>query len=75
VSVYHSSKICISYIYHTRIYGCLTSTYESGFTRLFLYGRTDTIRASSTESLAFCRAMQDPSVAVRLYGKLHNLLL
>ncbi|XP_065916399.1 carnitine O-acetyltransferase-like isoform X2 [Dysidea avara] len=47
-----------------KMYGCLTSTYESGFTRLFLYGRTDTIRASSIESLAFCKAMLDPSVTV-----------
>ena len=62
-------------MYMHRIYGCLTSTYESGFTRLFLYGRTDTIRASSTESLAFCKAMQDPSVTVRLYQKFHDLLL
>ena len=54
------------------MYGCLTSTYESGFTRLFLYGRTDTIRASSIESLAFCKAMLDPSVTVRSHEKLHD---
>jgi len=47
-----------------RTHGRLTSTYESGFTRLFFYGRTDTIRASSIESLAFCKAMLDPMATV-----------
>ena len=46
------------------MYGHLTATYESGSTRLFLYGRTDTIRASSIESLAFCKAMVDPNTNV-----------
>ncbi|XP_065885479.1 carnitine O-acetyltransferase-like isoform X2 [Dysidea avara] len=52
-------QVAIQLAYY-KMYGRLTSTYESGFTRLFLYGRTDTIRASSIESLAFCRAMLDP---------------
>jgi len=56
------------------MYGCLTSTYESGYTRLFLYGRTDTIRASSIESLAFCKAMLDPSVTVSLHEKCCQIL-
>ena len=43
-----------------RMYGHLTATYESAATRLFLLGRTDTIRACSVESLSFCKAMSDP---------------
>jgi len=46
------------------MYGHLTATYESAATRQFLLGRTDTIRASSLESLAFCKAMSDPAATV-----------
>ena len=46
------------------MYGHLTATYESGTTRLFLHGRTDTIRAASIESLAFCKTMLDPNINV-----------
>ncbi|XP_065916864.1 carnitine O-acetyltransferase-like isoform X2 [Dysidea avara] len=54
-------QVAIQLAYY-QMYGRLASTYESGYTRLFFYGRTDTIRASSIESLAFCKAMLDPSV-------------
>lgn len=46
------------------MYRCLTATYETAATRLFLLGRTDTIRASTIESLAFCKAMSDPAATV-----------
>lgn len=46
------------------MYGYLTATYESGSTRQFLYGRTDTIRSASLEALAFCKAMLDAAVTV-----------
>ena len=46
------------------MYGYLTATYESAATRQFLFGRTDTIRACSVESLAFCKAMSDPTATV-----------
>ena len=46
------------------MYGHLTATYESGSTRLVLYGRTDTIRAASVESLTFCETMLDPNASV-----------
>lgn len=36
-----------------------TQTYESSMTRLYAEGRTETIRSASTESVAFCRAMED----------------
>jgi len=44
--------------------GHLTATHESGTSRQFLRGRTDTIRGSSVESLAFCKAMSDPTATV-----------
>ena len=47
-----------------RIYGYLAATYESATTRQFLFGRTDTIRACSVESLSFCEAMLDPATTV-----------
>jgi len=47
------------------MYGHLTATYESGSTRQFLYGRTDTIRGASLEALAFCKIMTDPTATVR----------
>ncbi|KAF9913809.1 hypothetical protein BX616_009538 [Lobosporangium transversale] len=37
------------------------ATYETGSTRQFLHGRTETIRTLSPDSLAFCKAMQNPS--------------
>ncbi|KAG0048844.1 hypothetical protein BGZ83_006264 [Gryganskiella cystojenkinii] len=37
------------------------ATYETGSTRQFRHGRTETTRTLSKESLAFCKAMQDPS--------------
>lgn len=54
---------CLEYL-HYRMYGHLTATYESSSTRLFLHGRTDTIRAASVESLAFCKAVLDPNTSV-----------
>eukprot|EP01062_Namystynia_karyoxenos_P028413 TRINITY_DN2152_c0_g2_i1.p1 TRINITY_DN2152_c0_g2~~TRINITY_DN2152_c0_g2_i1.p1 ORF type:complete len:838 (+),score=323.43 TRINITY_DN2152_c0_g2_i1:102-2615(+) len=38
-------------------------TYESSMTRLFKYGRTETIRACSTESCRWVRAMEDKQTA------------
>jgi carnitine O-acetyltransferase len=43
-------------------YGHPTAMYESGGTRWFKYGRTDTIRSTSNASHAFLRAMVDPDV-------------
>jgi len=40
------------------------ATYETASTRQFRNGRTETTRTLSKESLAFCKAMQDPSVKV-----------
>ncbi|KAJ2163094.1 Carnitine O-acetyltransferase mitochondrial [Coemansia sp. RSA 552] len=35
-------------------------TYEAAATRKFLHGRTETCRSVSNESVAFCRAFEDP---------------
>ncbi|XP_019640774.1 PREDICTED: carnitine O-acetyltransferase-like [Branchiostoma belcheri] len=45
-----------------RVYRVACATYESGSTRMFHLGRTDTIQSASVESLEFCTAMQDSSV-------------
>ncbi|KAF9572423.1 hypothetical protein EC968_009901 [Mortierella alpina] len=37
------------------------ATYETGSTRQFRHGRTETTRTLSNESVAFCKAMEDPS--------------
>lgn len=37
------------------------ATYESASTRMFKLGRTDTIRSCTEASVAFCKAMQDPT--------------
>ncbi|OJJ47147.1 hypothetical protein ASPZODRAFT_151694 [Penicilliopsis zonata CBS 506.65] len=54
-----------------KMYGVSRPTYESAATRKFQEGRTETTRSVSDESVAFCRAHHDPSVAreevVRLF--------
>lgn len=42
-----------------KLYGRPAPTYESAQTRKFRWGRTETIRSCSVESLAFCQAMED----------------
>jgi carnitine O-acetyltransferase len=37
--------------------GTVVSTYETGLTRLFKHGRTETIRTLSSESYAWVKAM------------------
>ena len=50
-------QIALFYIFMHRIYGKLTSTYESASTRRFQEGRVDNIRAASPEALKFVQAM------------------
>uniref|UniRef100_A0A8C7ET48 Carnitine O-acetyltransferase n=1 Tax=Neovison vison TaxID=452646 RepID=A0A8C7ET48_NEOVI len=45
------------------IYKQACATYESASLRMFHLGRTDTIRSASVDSLAFVKAMDDPSVS------------
>ncbi|XP_038060397.1 choline O-acetyltransferase-like isoform X2 [Patiria miniata] len=49
-------QIALQFTYF-RIYGHLTSTYESASTRRFLEGRVDNIRAATVEALEFSRSM------------------
>ncbi|KAJ3356447.1 Carnitine O-acetyltransferase mitochondrial [Allomyces javanicus] len=44
-----------------KMYGVSKPTYESAQTRKFAYGRTETGRSVSCESVAFVKAMEDPS--------------
>ncbi|KAF9314767.1 hypothetical protein BG003_003839 [Podila horticola] len=46
------------------------ATYETASTRQFRNGRTETTRTLSTDSLAFCKAMEDKSVSAQEKVKL-----
>ena len=48
-----------------RLHNEVTAVYETGHTRLFYHGRTDTIKAMTVDSLAFVRSMDDAAVSVR----------
>ena len=54
-------QMAIQLAYH-RMHGQFVATYETGHTRAFFHGRTDTVRTLSTESVAWVRAMQDAGV-------------
>lgn len=58
------TEICLP----CRIYGQACATYESASLRMFHLGRTDTIRSSSMDSLAFVKGMDDSTVLVRDLG-------
>lgn len=45
-----------------KMYGKNRPTYESAATRKYQLGRTETCRSVSTDSVAFCKAMEDPAV-------------
>lgn len=45
-----------------KMYGKNRPTYESAATRRFQQGRTETCRSVSDDSVAFCKAMADPSI-------------
>ncbi|KAL0074914.1 acyltransferase ChoActase/COT/CPT [Phycomyces blakesleeanus] len=44
-----------------KMFGVNRPTYESGQTRKFQRGRTETCRSVSTESIRFCKLMEDPT--------------
>lgn len=46
-----------------KMYGKNRPTYESAATRKFQLGRTETCRTVSDESVAFCKAIEDPTVS------------
>ncbi len=51
----------------SRLYGRLAPMYESGGTRMFKLGRTDTIRNTTIEAQTFVNAMENPNVSVSAY--------
>lgn len=55
-----------------RLHKTVCPTYETTHTRLFLHGRTETVRTCSVESKAFVEAMDDPDVS---QGTKHQLLV
>uniref|UniRef100_A0A8C2KZC5 Zgc:154046 n=1 Tax=Cyprinus carpio TaxID=7962 RepID=A0A8C2KZC5_CYPCA len=50
-----------------RMYQTCCPTYESASLRMFRLGRTEAIRSTTTESLQFTKAMDDPSKHVQVY--------
>ena len=50
------------YVAHYRLHRAFAPTYETGHTRAFFHGRTDTVRTCSLASCAFVRAMEDPAL-------------
>lgn len=55
---------------YAKMHGRNRPTYESATTRRFQQGRTETGRSVSDESVAFCKAMGDPSVSAEECVKL-----
>jgi len=49
-----------------RLTGTGTATYETGATRQFYHGRTETVRSFAQPSVEFSKAMQDPSVSAEV---------
>lgn len=47
-----------------RHYGTWTPTYESASTRLFLGGRTETVRSCSVDSVAFVKGFESKAADV-----------
>ena len=45
-----------------RMHKQFVATYETGHTRAFFHGRTDTVRTLSTHSVAWVHAMEDPAL-------------
>ncbi len=48
-------QIAIQLAYY-RLYGKLVPTYETGHTRQFRHGRTETVRSATEEALQFCQS-------------------
>ncbi len=56
-----------------KLYGVSRATYESSGTRKYKYGRTETGRSVSIESVAWVKAMQNPHVSVCVLRYLFRL--
>lgn len=56
------AQMAIQLAYY-KMFGTCRPTYESGQTRKFQRGRTETSRTVSTESIAFCKIMENPEAS------------
>ena len=54
--------------------GKFSLTYEASMTRLFVAGRTETVRSCTVEAAAFVKAMEDPNSTVRVHARLGPML-
>lgn len=50
-------QLALQFAYY-KMFGQPCATYESGSTRKFYHGRTETIRSCTSAALAFCQAME-----------------
>ena len=64
------SLACV-HMYASQDAGKFSLTYEASMTRLFVAGRTETVRSCTVEAAAFVRAMEDPNSTVRV-GCMHG---
>lgn len=60
-------QLALQIAYYKDSDGKFVLTYESSMTRLFLHGRTETVRPVSIESEAFVRAFFNPNISVRYF--------
>lgn len=63
------AQMAIQLAYY-KMYGVSRATYESAQTKKFEFGRTETCRSTSVESVAWVKAMEDPSVSLKVKGEL-----
>ncbi|KAJ3062174.1 Carnitine O-acetyltransferase mitochondrial [Podochytrium sp. JEL0797] len=63
------AQMAIQLAYY-KTYGVCRATYESAQTKKYAYGRTETGRSVSVESVAWVKAMQDPTVSPVTKGEL-----
>lgn len=55
-----------------KLYGTCRATYESAQTKKYKWGRTETCRSVTNESVAWVKAMADPKVSVKVKGELRR---
>lgn len=55
----------IIFLLYIRVHNRIATTYESGMTRSFLLGRTETIRSSTIEAKAFAEVAFSEDIEVK----------
>ncbi|KAJ3101774.1 Carnitine O-acetyltransferase mitochondrial [Phlyctochytrium planicorne] len=63
------AQMAIQLAYY-KMYGKVAPTYESAQTRKYAYGRTETCRTVCDESVAWVKAMEDPTISIVTKGEL-----